>query len=502
MHKQSQSVGIVDFLMHREERHIIIRKNKATSTITFAQLYANILQAVFLVRSVGVAADSRVGVVAENGYDALLIDLVLLKIGSTTVQVPETSSEDTISLVGEHRLNYIITTKRYKNIINSNDYVEVITVSDLFVYKKIAPNKCPDVDLTGVPAIIFSSGTSGKIKKLLVNRPGIIYNSNAFFSTFNHEPDDLFLIFLPLSNYQQKLLIYGCILSGINFCLTDIDNVLGALKSVKPTIFLAPPIFYETALKLSQVSLTVNDGNEQTSVGVDLEAKRVSNYFGGNLRIAWSGMAPIARNILKRFQECGVPLREAYGMTEYGPITANSLLNNRIGSVGSAIVPGSVYIGHNDEIMVRSKCLLTSGYLDESAGDEKKVYVDSETISTGDIGYIDDDGYLFLRGRKKDILITSTGHKIHPQLVEHAFHDIPNVTYTILMGNGQPHLGVLVIVNKSESKIKELITDRICQLNTSVCRIFPIRKWCVREVVCPRRGIYSRKWDADQKYEA
>ena len=508
MHKQSQSVGIIDFLMPREERHIIIHKNKVSSTITFAQLYENILQAVNLVRSVGVSADSRVAVVAENSYDALLIDLVLLKVGSTTVQVPETSAKDMITLVGEHRLNYIITTKQYKNIVNLSDYAEVITVSDLFVYKRIESNEHPDVNLTGVPAIIFSSGTSGKIKKLLVNGPGIIYHANAFFSLFNAEPDDLFLIFLPLSNYQQKLLIYGCILSGINFCLTDIGNVLGALKSTKPTMFLAPPIFYETAWKLSQVSLTVNGGSAQKNTGMDNKAELLNNYFGGNLRIAWSGMAPIARNILKSYQESGVPLYEAYGMTEYGPITANSLLHNRIGSVGSAIVPGSVYIAHNDEIMVHTKYLLTSGYLDEIPSDENKVYVDAETIATGDIGYIDDDGYLFIRGRKKDILITSSGHKIHPQLIEHAFHDIPNVTYTILMGNDQPHLGVLVIVNKSEPDTKKQISNRICQLNTGVCRIFPIRKWCVREgEFSPENGMLTRNMKLNrtnivEKYQA
>ena len=117
--------------------------------------------------------------------------------------------------------------------------------------------------------------------------------------------------------------------------------------------------------------------------------------------------------------------------------------------------------------------------------------MDVETIATGDIGYFDDDGYLFIRGRKKDILITSSGHKIHPQIVEHAFHDIPQVAHTILMGNGQPHLGVLVIVKKIEAETKELISQRICQLNAGVCRLFP--KWCVREgVFSPENGMLTR----------
>jgi long-subunit acyl-CoA synthetase (AMP-forming) len=486
---------IVDSLMDREDRNIVIYRHNLGYTVSFAQLYQQVTQAVSLVKSAGISAESRVGVIAENGYEALLIDLVLLKIGSTTVQVPEATAAGTINLLGENRLSHIITTSNYKNIIDARDYTEVVTVNNLFIFENKTQSRHQDVDLSGTPAIIFSSGTSGKVKKLLVSAPAIIYHANAFFSTFKPEADDLFLIFLPLSNYQQKLLIYGCILSGINFCLTDVVNVLGALKRVKPTVFLAPPIFYEAAWKLSQMPMTPAPAGDTEAPDSSQEraTERLKDYFGGNIRIAWSGMAPIPRNILKSFQSSGVPLYEAYGMTEYGPITANTPSRNRTGSVGVAIVPGSVYIAHDDEIMVRSKLPLTTGYLDESASDEKIVYVDVETIATGDIGYFDDDGYLFIRGRKKDILITSSGHKIHPQIVEHAFHDIPQVAHTILMGNGQPHLGVLVIVKKIEAETKELISQRICQLNAGVCRLFPIRKWCVREgVFSPENGMLTR----------
>src|SRR4030066_43012 len=122
---------IVDSLMDREDRNIVIYRHNLGYTVSFAQLYQQVTQAVSLVKSAGISAESRVGVIAENGYESLLIDLVLLKIGSTTVQVPEATAAETINLLGENRLSHIITTSNYKNIIDARDYTEVVTVNNL-----------------------------------------------------------------------------------------------------------------------------------------------------------------------------------------------------------------------------------------------------------------------------------------------------------------------------------------------------------------------------------
>ncbi len=483
---------IIDCLKQQDDRHAIFYARNTILSVSFGELHHQVIQTVTWACSAGIGPRSLVGVVAENGRAALLIDLALLQIGATAVQLPETSAAETLKLIGENRLNFIVSTEHCRDLVNTRYYAQIATESGLLIHKRLLENPIPDTTLKSAPAIIFSSGTSGRLKKLLVNARGIVYHANVFFSSFETRREDLFLIFLPLSNYQQKLLIYGCILSGIDFCLTDVVNVLGGLRKVKPTLFLAPPIFYETAWKLAQRP-TVDDGVESKNRDAAVIKERLQDYFGGKIRIAWSGMAPIPRNILRDFQASGVPLYEAYGMTEYGPITANSPGHNRIGSVGRELVQGSIRLAQDGEIVVRSKYPLTTGYLDEDLREEKQVYVGDDVIVTGDIGYLDEDGFLFLRGRKKEILVTSSGYKVHPQLVEHAFHDIPHVLHTVLMGSGQFHLGLLVIVRQREVETEELISQRIGMLNAGMCRLFPIKKWCIREEeFSPENGMLTR----------
>ena len=254
--------------------------------------------------------------------------------------------------------------------------------------------------------------------------------------------------------------------------------VLSALKAVRPSLFLAPPIFYETAWKLAHSNFSASE--HTSNADATQFSTRLAAYFGGNMRIMWSGMAPIAPKILEGYQEAKVPLFEAYGMTEYGPITANLPSKNTIGSVGRPLIDGSVQIAMDGEIIVRSNLPLTTGYLDESMDDEKTVYLNEHAIATGDLGYFDDAGYLFIQGRKKELLVTSSGYKIHPQLVENEFHSLPFVTHAVLMGNDQPYLGLLLMLDNVEEGMEELIVEKITKLNTNICKSFPIKKWHVQ----------------------
>ena len=196
------------------------------------------------------------------------------------------------------------------------------------------------------------------------------------------------------------------------------------------------------------------------------------------MRAMWSGMAPIAPSILKDFQAAGVPLFEAYGMTEYGPITVNLPSSNSVGSVGKPLVENSLTMGADGEVLLRSPAPLTVGYWDEAPEEELSVYRDAGTIATGDIGSLDERGFLWLRGRKKEIIITSAGHKVHPQLVEREFLGVPALRHAILFGNDRPHLGLLVIVESPPSvEMREMIQRKIVELNSGLCQLFPIKKW-------------------------
>lgn len=464
--------NLTDLLRGRADRHFFFYDKKLTASVAFAELHAQVTHAAAALASLGIAPGDGVGVIAENGYGALLIDLALQARGCTCVQMPESTAVEMLQALGTRCLDYVISSARYGRVLDGAGYARAADLSGMTIFKRTTAGVAARVDPDNVSAVIFSSGTSGRIKKILVNDRGVLYNASVFFSALKPQPDDLFLIFLPLSNYQQKLLIYGCILFGIDVCLTDATNVLSALKAMHPTLFLAPPIFYESAWKMAHIAPAQSTPPDTAEV-----ARRLRENFGGRIRMMWSGMAPIAPDILEGFQAANAPLYEAYGMTEYGPITANLPSCNRIGSVGRPLVPGSVTINADGEIVLRSPNPLTRGYLDEPSADQAQVYLGPHAIATGDIGYFDDDGFLFIRGRKKETIITASGHKVHPQLVERAFYDLPFVNHAVLMGDGRAHLGLLIMVESLVDGAQESIVARINELNAGVCASSPIRKW-------------------------
>jgi len=469
---------ILDHLAVHRERRVLVYSRKSSLEIPFADLREQVTATAREAARLGITAAAKVAMIAPNGHAPLVMDLALLQIGCTAIHLPEGAASTMLRLIGEHNLDLIMTAEAYEHAIDKSSCEAVGNLLDLGVYRVAPAARARDLGGYDGPAIVFSSGTSGKIKQIRVDGGSVAYNANAFFRAFGPQTGDLFLLFLPLSNYQQKLLTYGCILFGIDICLTDTENVLAALKNVGPSLFLAPPIFYETAWRLAQISAAPPAGPGRTAGGPrQTPAEWLKDYFGGRMRMMWSGMAPIAPSILQGYQAAGVPLYEAYGMTEYGPITINLPSGNRIGSVGRELVPGSVHIAEDGEIILRSPHPLTLGYLGEARGEERQIYLGSGEIATGDIGHRDEEGYLFLHGRKNEIIVTSGGYKIHPQLVERAFSGVPHIDHAVLMGTGRPHLGLLLMVKAIEPSMKQMISEKIAELNAGVCQLAPIKKW-------------------------
>lgn len=474
-HKHMET--ILDHLAINHDRRILVYGKKSSLELSFGEVHEQVMATAREAERMGITASAKVAIIAPNGYAPLLMDFVLLKIGCTALHLPEGAAGNMLRLVGEHNLDFIITTDAYKKIVDPVISAAVGNILDLRVYRVELPDRKRDLGGYDGPAVVFSSGTSGKIKRIRVDGGSVVYNAQAFFSAFGPKAGDLFLLFLPLSNYQQKLLTYGCILFGVDIGLTDTESVLASLKKARPTLFLAPPIFYETAWRVAQLSAASLAQAGRTGNGA---YERLRDYFGGRIRMMWSGMAPIAPVILQGYQAAGVPLFEAYGMTEYGPITINLPTANRIGSVGRELVRGSVHVAEDGEIILRSPHPLTMGYLGEEPSDERRIYLESGDIATGDIGRRDEDGYLYLHGRKNEIIVTSGGYKIHPQLVERAFSNLPQIDHVVLMGTGRPHLGLLLVVKSIEPGMNQTVAEKIAELNAGVCQLAPIKKWQIQ----------------------
>lgn len=466
---------IVEALSLKPDAEIVFRFGSDESRVTFAEFRSLVEGEVSLALKLGLTRGTVVGVVTENSFAAVVLDLALLQLGCVVVHMPEGSAKHLVEVIGANT-EFLILARSFEHLAATDRYGACGSVSGMAAFRCLGPTE-PDAQLDGVPAVIFSSGTTGRLKKMLVSAEGVIHHGRLFFEWLQPQADDSFLIFLPLSNYQQKLLIYGCILAGVNMCITDMPGALSALQSARPTLFLAPPIFYEAAARVARTMRAEVNGDARFSEA----ARALRAMFGGRMRAMWSGMAPISTAVLQAYAEAELPLREAYGMTECGPIAANSASANRTGSVGRPISAEGLQIAPDGEIIVRSDHPFTKGYWREPQEDEWSVYLGAGRVATGDIGHLDDEGYLWLRGRKKELIVTSGGHKLHPRSIEVLFEDLAQVRHAVLMGSGRPYLGILLVVSQVSPAIHEQLAARISQLNAGLCQMAPIRKWLLHE---------------------
>lgn len=446
---------------------VMLHTREGESALTFVALAARVETAQQLARTCGLGNNARVGLVAGNRLETLVIDFVALADQWTLVHLPEHGWQQTL-LELPASLDALIIEPVMAKALRGDDWINVGELEGCRVLFRRTLRAAEAQDrLVGSPAVVFSSGTTGKSKAIIVDGDAVLFHAMRFFRALEASARDRFLIFLPLSNYQQKLLIYGSILSGSGFCLSDMVTVMAALKAYRPTLFLAPPVFYESAYSLSRVG--ASDGGECRT--------RLRAFYGGELRLAYSGMAPLAEAVLTAHANAGVPLYEAYGMTEFGPICANTSAASAAGSVGRPIAPGNVRIAEDGEIIASAPRRLTLGYLSKAdRADQDMTYVEVSSIATGDIGDIDAEGFVRIRGRKKDIILTSQGYKVHPGTIERQFHDIESVRHAVVLGDRRPHLGLLIVTDESSDQLQQSVKDRVAELNSGPCAAHPIQR--------------------------
>jgi long-chain acyl-CoA synthetase len=177
--------------------------------------------------------------------------------------------------------------------------------------------------------------------------------------------------------------------------------------------------------------------------------QNVRNLFGGRIRQCVTGAAPIAKEILEFFFACGVPIFEGYGMTETSTVaTVNTLEDHRFGSVGKALPGVEVKIGDDGEILLRGPNMMQGYYKNEDA--TKETLESDGWLHTGDLGYVDDDGFLFINGRKKDIIITAGGKNITPANLENGLKQNQWISQAVVVGDRRPYLVALITLDPEE----------------------------------------------------
>ncbi len=332
-----------------------------------------------------------------------------------------------------------------------------------------------------VATLVYTSGTTGPPKGCMLTHANLLATARMYGERLRLNPTHVLFQFLPLAHVLARVAQLVALDAGvqISFAGPDPSGLLEELATVQPTHLPAVPRVYEKIH--SAVTGTVEDSSAPRRalfgwalaqagrarraeragrrrgalpalsawIADRLVLTRVRRIFGGRLQLALVGAAPIARELLEFFDACGVPVLEGYGMTEScAAATLNAPGRQRYGTVGTALAGTEVAVAQDGEIMIRGPHVFAGYHRDEAA--TRRTMSDG-WLYTGDLGTIDPDGFLTVTGRKKDLIITSSGKNIAPVNIENALRESRWIAEAVVYGDRRPYLVAMVTLDHDEA---------------------------------------------------
>ena len=321
-----------------------------------------------------------------------------------------------------------------------------------------------------VATIIYTSGTTGTPKGVMLTHNNLSSNIRATDRLIEVGPDDVSISFLPLSHVLQRMVDYMFFCSGCTVTHGAIDSVADDMKRLRPTVLVSVPRLYEKVyqkvldaggVKGKLVAWAAEVGRrcalhgeagtapsfllkQQYKVADRLVFAKIRLAVGGRLRFFVSGGAALAPEINRFFLGAGVTILEGYGLSETSPVTnVNTVEHFRIGTVGRPVPGTEIRIADDGEILIRGPQVMKGYYGREEL--TREVISDDGWFSTGDIGELSSDGYLRITDRKKDLIKTSGGKYIAPQLIENLLKRNAYVDQVVVVGEGRKFCSVLVV---------------------------------------------------------
>ena len=328
--------------------------------------------------------------------------------------------------------------------------------------------------------IVYTSGTTGNPKGVMLTHNNILANAFAGLSRVPIYPDDLFLSFLPLSHTLERTAgYYLAIMAGARVAhVRSLEKLVDDLPVVRPTVVISVPRVFERiharimaklamapSWKQQFFTLTIavgwqrflhQQGRGSWSLRFllwpllqSLIADKVLKALGGRLRLAISGGAPLNPEVARLFIALGLPILQGYGLTETSPVVAvNSEADNHPETVGQPLPGVAIKVAANGELLIKGACVM-AGYWQNPAA--TAAIIDREGwLHSGDLVTITPSGHIAITGRLKEIIVLSNGEKIPPADIELAIATDPLFEQVLVVGEGRPYLGALVVLNTAE----------------------------------------------------
>jgi long-chain acyl-CoA synthetase len=555
---ERDNIAAAVFEHERDDPDFVIYQRRIDGVwidITCAEAAGQIRSAAMGLISLGVQAGDRVSIFSATRYEWAILDLAVLSVGAVTVPIYETSSAEQVRWVLQNSEAVLVFAETDAHAAMVNELAGELPALRRVLHINGSGAKALDqLGEAGAsvgagelsarlealrsqdPAtLIYTSGTTGRPKGCQLTHSNLLYEirgTREVLPTLLHEGQRL-LVFLPLAHVLARALTLSAFTSKVTVGFTsDIKNLLPLFAEFKPTVVVSVPRVFEKVYNTAEQN-AANEGKgaifkaaAQTAVdwsrahdgalrrrpGLVLRAKhalferlvyhKLRAALGGDCRAAVSGGAPLGERLGHFYRGVGLTIYEGYGLTETSAaITVNQIKAVKIGTVGSLVPGNSLRIAEDKELLVRGGVVFGGYWRNEQATEE--AFADG-WFKTGDLGSIDEDGFLTITGRKKELIVTAGGKNVAPALLEDQLRSHPLISQAMVVGDAKPFIGALITIDPeafegwkqrnskpADASVADLATDpdlfaevdaAVKQANQSVSHAESIRKFRILPV--------------------
>jgi long-chain acyl-CoA synthetase len=485
--------------------------------ITASEMFATVKELAAGLLALGLHRSDRVAIFCSTRYEFTLLDYAIWAAGGATVTIYPTSSAEQVEWVlgDSESLILICETQemkamydemadrlpatRHALVIDEGGMDRLVDgATDLL--RTEVERRIEEIAHDDLATLVYTSGTTGRPKGVMLNHGNLAYalgQLDVTVAALMHEGERT-LLFLPLAHIASRQVQIASVTSGVEiYYASSVDALLEELAMVKPTwLFAAPRVFekvYNGAVQKAHadgkggifdravnVAIAYSQGRARGRVGLATRAQhavfdrlvyaKLRSIFGGELAYVISSAAPLGERLGHFYRGIGLTPIEAYGLTEVtGASNINTAEEQRIGTVGRPLPGTTIGIADDGEVLIKGGGVM-SGYWRNEAATREAISEDG-WFHSGDIGELDEDGYLRITGRLKEILITAGGKNVAPAVLEDRLRSSALVSQCVVVGDGQPFISALITIDeealpgwaaaneKTESSLEALIDD-------------------------------------------
>jgi long-chain acyl-CoA synthetase len=508
-----------------DEAAYLVEENGEWHPITWAEAGRIVDEIAHGLLALGVRKGDAFAILASTRAEWVLFDFALALVGGVTAPIYMNSSPRDTAYVIEHSdaVGILCEDDEQRAKLGGVALEHVLTFGDLDELRARGREHAraePDAVERAAAQIgeddlytyIYTSGTTGPPKGCMI----LHRNYYAMVNKVDDVDDftiegDVMLLFLPLAHNFGRCMALGGARRGytIAFC-PDPYAVAAAMPAVRPTVFPSVPRVYEKihagitqkfaeetgvkraliqwALRVGRQASELREAGRELPRGLALRHRiadrlvysKVKERLGGRLRIGISGGAPLAKEILEFFHSLDILILEGYGLTECTTAaTVNRPSEFRFGTVGPALPGVELRIADDGEVLIKTDTIFAGYFKDEDATHE--VLPGDGWLRSGDLGHLDEDGFLTITDRKKDILVTAGGKNVAPQNLENALKMYPLVSQALVVGDKRPYVAALItLAEDADPETARFEIERaVEEINSDLSRYEQIKRYAI-----------------------